>query len=124
MRPATRGSGRDAARLDVYENSRPLSRAMGDDPIKNVLLPILALSLIMAVPAGAQSVLPDLDSPRLDKQLRTKREKDLGLEGSPQGQREQPAPEDDGLNTDRPAEVEDDDSDVVPGMRPRQPARL
>ena len=88
--------------------------------MKFAIAPLVALGLLMTAPAGAQDVSPGLDSPRGDVGPRTKRERDLGLEGKPRGQDEQPAPDDDAYSTEEP---DYDDDDVVPGVPPSKPRR-
>ena len=88
--------------------------------MKFAIMPLVALGFIMAMPAGAQDGAPGLDSPRGDVGPRTRRERDLGLEGKPQGQEEQPAPDDDAYSNEEP----DEDDDVVPGVPPASRRRL
>ena len=88
--------------------------------MKFAIMPLVGLGLMTAMPAGAQDVAPGLDSPRGDVGPRTRRERDLGLEGKPQGQVEQPAPDDDAYSTEEP----DEDDDVVPGVPPASRRRL
>ena len=87
------------------------------------IIPLVALGLITSVPAGAQDVAPGLDSPRGDIGPRTKRERDLGLEGKPRGQEEQTAPDDTHSTEEPDYDADDDLDDVVPGVPPRSPRR-
>lgn len=78
------------------------------------IIPLVALGLITSMPTSAQDVAPGLESPRGDVEPRTRRERDLGLEGKPRGQEEQPAPENDADLAEEP----DDEDDIVPGVPP------
>ena len=88
--------------------------------MKLAIMPLVALGLITTVPAGAQEVAPGTDVPRENNLPRTRQERDLGLEGQPRGQSEQPAPD---VGEDGSREIDDED-DVVPGAPPRNPRRL
>lgn len=83
--------------------------------MKLAILPLVALSLIVTIPAGSQGVPPVTDSSQGDNLPRTQQERDLNLEGQPRGQLEQPAPDKD----DEGNRETDDDTDIVPGMRRR-----
>ena len=88
--------------------------------MKLAILPLMALGLITTIPAGAQSVPPDLNSPPADNLPRTRQEQDLDLEGQPPGRIEQPATDVDEFG----APEADDDTDIVPGVRPSSPRRF
>ena len=97
-----------------YNGVRTLSRATGDNPMKNVLLPILALSLLTTLPAGAQGIPLGGDNlPRTDQ------ERELGLEGRPRGLREQPGPDEDDVTIEEPDENLDDET--LPPTHPPTP---
>jgi hypothetical protein len=88
--------------------------------MKLPILPLVVLGLITTVPAGAQGVPPGQDASPADNLPRTRQEQDLDLEGQPRGRTEQPAPDVDEFGAQEP----DDDTDIVPGVRPSSPRRF
>ncbi|MBX9930904.1 MAG: hypothetical protein K2Y56_05115 [Methylobacterium sp.] len=88
--------------------------------MKLMILSIMALGLITTIPAGAQSVPPGLDDRPANNLPRTRQEQELDLEGQPPGRIEQPSPDVDEFG----APEVDDDTDIVPGVRPSSPRRF
>ena len=82
--------------------------------MKLAILPLIAISLVMAMPADAPSVQAQSDIPRLNDAPRRRRERELGLEGNPRGQRELSAPYDVGYSLEEPDDDDDDADEVLP----------
>ena len=89
--------------------------------MKFAILPLAALSLLLAAPAGAQSPQPPSDGPGMSDAPRTKREKALGLEGKPRGQREMTAPDESGNSTEEPDDEDGDLDEALLGAQPSAP---
>ncbi|KQO63338.1 hypothetical protein [Methylobacterium sp. Leaf88] len=90
--------------------------------MKRATLLLVAISLFMAAHASAQSLQPPSDGPSTREAPRTKRERDLGLDGKPRGQRELSAPDRDGYSTEEPDDEEDDDlGEALRGAQPAEP---
>lgn len=89
--------------------------------MKLAVLSLAAISLLMVAQAGAQSLQPAPDDPSTKVAPRTKRERDLGLDGKPRGQRELSAPDRDGYSTEEPDADEDDD--LGEALREVQPSK-
>ena len=87
--------------------------------MKFAILPLAAISLLLAAPAGAQRQQPPPDGSGMSDAPRTKREKALGLEGKPRGQRELSAPDENGNSTEEP---DDEDGDLGEALRGAQPS--
>jgi hypothetical protein len=91
-------------------------------------LPVLSLvtaCLLMTAHADAQSQQLLSDDPSTREAPRTKRERDLGLDGKPRGQRELSAPDQDGYSTEEPDDDEDDDlGEALREVRPSAPPPL
>jgi hypothetical protein len=85
------------------------------------LLVIFGLTSVLAPSASAQGLWVNPDGPRSELPPKTKRERDLSLEGRPAGQVEQLAPDDDMLS-DVPDENLDDER--LPPTPPVSPSRL
>ncbi|KQQ37538.1 hypothetical protein ASF58_23510 [Methylobacterium sp. Leaf125] len=93
--------------------------------MKLVVQSLAAISLLMAAQAEAQSLQPRSDDPSMREAPRTKRERDLGLDGKPRGQRELSAPDKDGYSTEEPDDDEDDDlGEALQGSQPPAPRLL
>jgi len=76
------------------------------------LVSILVVSALTLFPIGqgrAQELQLSPDGDRLLVPPKTKLERDLGLEGKPPGQVEQPAPDDEAYSTEEPDENLDDE---------------
>jgi hypothetical protein len=86
--------------------------------MKFAILPLAALSLLLAAPGSAQSPQPSPSGSGMSDAPRTKREKALGLEGKPRGQRELSAPDEDGNSTEEP---DDEDGDPLREAQPTVP---
>lgn len=86
--------------------------------MKRAVLSLAAVSLLMAAHADAQSLQPPSDGSITREAPRTKRERDLGLDGKPPGQRERSAPDDGGYSTEEP---DDEDDDLGEALRESQP---
>ncbi|MGU3362764.1 hypothetical protein ACLBWX_20760 [Methylobacterium sp. M6A4_1b] len=89
--------------------------------MKLAVLSLAAISLLTTAQADAQSLPPPADAPSGREAPRTKRERDLGLDGKPRGQRELSAPDRDGNSTEEPDADEDDD--LGEALREVQPAK-
>jgi hypothetical protein len=89
--------------------------------MKFAVLSLAGISLLMVAQADAQSLQPPSDDPSMREAPRTKRERDLGLDGKPRGQRELSAPDRDGYSTEEPGDDEDDD--LGEALREVQPLR-
>lgn len=90
------------------------------------LVPILTVSTLILLPTNqgmAQGVRVSPDENRIVVPPRTKQERNLGLEGRPPGQVEQPAPDDDEDNTSEVPDENLDDERLPPTSPPgpRQP---
>lgn len=92
--------------------------------MKFMTIPLAAMSLLMAGAADAQSLQAQADSPGMNDAPRTKRERDLGLEGKPRGQKELSGPDDDGYSTEEPDYDDDDPDEVLPASPGSAPQRL
>jgi hypothetical protein len=73
------------------------------------ILAVSSLTLLPISPGLAQDLRVGSDDNRIMVPPKTKRERDLGLEGKPPGQIEQPAPDDENNMTDEPDENLDDE---------------
>jgi hypothetical protein len=73
------------------------------------ILMVSALTLLPLRQGRAQELQVSPDGNRLVVPPKTKLERDLGLEGKPPGQVEQPAPDDDAYSTEEPDENLDDE---------------
>lgn len=90
--------------------------------MKLAVLSLAGISLLMAGQADAQSLQPPSDDPSTREAPRTKRERDLGLDEKPRGQRELSAPDRDGYSTEEPDDGEDDDlSEALREVQPSKP---
>lgn len=93
--------------------------------MKLAVLPLAGISLLMATYADAQSLQPPSDDPSTYEAPRTKRERDLDLDGRPPGQRELSAPDRDGYSTEEPDDDDDDDlGEALREVRPSTPGPL
>jgi len=89
--------------------------------MKLAVLSLAGISLLMSAQAGAQGLQPSSDDTSMREAPRTQRERDLGLDGKPRGQRELSAPDRDGYSTEEPGDDEDDD--LGEALREVQPSR-
>ena len=81
-----------------------------------------ALALLPIERALSQSLQVSPDGDRVLVPPKTKRERNLGLEGRPPGQIEQPSPDDGDMTTEEPDDnLEDETLPPMPPVRPRQP---
>ena len=81
-----------------------------------------ALALLPIERALSQSLQVSPDGDRVLVPPKTKRERNLGLEGRPPGQIEQPSPDDGEMTTEEPDEnLQDEALPPTPPVRPRQP---
>ena len=86
------------------------------------ILMVSALTLLPMSQGRAQELQVSPDGDRLLVPPKTKLEQDLGLEGRPPGQVEQPAPDDDAYSTEEPDENLDDEKlPPTPSLKSRQP---
>ena len=86
------------------------------------ILMVSALTLLPISQGRAQELQVSPDGDRLLVPPKTKLERDLGLEGRPPGQVEQPAPDDDAYSTEEPDENLDDEKlPPTPSLKSRQP---
>jgi hypothetical protein len=93
--------------------------------MKLTVLSLATISLLLAMRADAQSLQPLSDGLSPREAPRTKRERDLGLDGKPRGQRELSAPDKDGYSTEEPDDDEDDDlGEAIRGSQPSAPRPL
>ena len=92
--------------------------------MKFPILPLIAICLLMAVPANTQTLHAQFNSPRMNDVPRTKRERDFGLEGQSRGRSELSAPDDDEYSTEEPDYDEDDLEEVLPPGPRFAPQRL
>ena len=80
------------------------------------------LALLTVEGALSQSLQVSPDGDRVLVPPKTKRERNLGLEGRPPGQVEQPSPDDGDMTTEEPDEnLEDEALPLTPPARPRLP---
>jgi hypothetical protein len=89
--------------------------------MKFAILSLAAVSLLLAAPASAQSPQPSPDLSGMSDAPRTKREKALGLEGKPRGQRELSAPDENGNSTEEPDDEDGDLGEALQGAQPSAP---
>ena len=89
--------------------------------MKFAILPHAAISLLLAAPASAQSPQLSLDLSGMSDAPRTKRERALGLEGKPRGQRELSAPDENGNSTEEPDNEDGDLGEALRGAQPSAP---
>ena len=73
------------------------------------ILMVSALTLLPLSQGRAQELQASPDGNRMVVPPKTKLERNLGLEGKPPGQVEQPAPDDDAYSTEEPDENLDDE---------------
>jgi hypothetical protein len=89
--------------------------------MKFAILPLTAISLVLAAPTSAQSPQRPPAGSGMSDAPRTKREKALGLEGKPRGQRELSAPDDNGNSTEEPDDKNGDLGGALRGAQPSAP---
>jgi hypothetical protein len=89
--------------------------------MKFAILSLATISLFLAAPASAQSPQRSPDGSGMSDAPRTKREKALGLEGKPRGQRELSAPDENGNSTEEPDDEDGDLGEALRGAQPTEP---